>query len=184
MSDNLDETSAPELTADEEALLGEMPGLTDIGGIGDMGGGQTPRAFFDVTEEDDPRVLQMSASAQHLETFERGLSEALTIAERSDREVEVRLLRVDHGFVVRRPVAEAEEQARGDAVATDVLDQIAIRERLPVQGPQREKAMNQAFRMTDGQRLAGFGGYLPERGNAERQPHPGQTGHVMCELQD
>ena len=56
--------------------------------------GQTPRAFFDVTEEDDPRVLQMSASAQHLETFERGLSEALTIAERSDREVEVRLLRV------------------------------------------------------------------------------------------
>ncbi len=31
MSDELDETSGPELTADEEALLKEMPTLTDIG---------------------------------------------------------------------------------------------------------------------------------------------------------
>src|ERR687894_580707 len=31
MSDDLDETSGPELTADEEALLKEMPTLTDVG---------------------------------------------------------------------------------------------------------------------------------------------------------
>jgi hypothetical protein len=31
MNDDFDETSAPELTADEEALLKEMPTLTDVG---------------------------------------------------------------------------------------------------------------------------------------------------------
>src|ERR687889_266505 len=31
MSDNYDETSGPELTADEEALLQEMPTLTEVG---------------------------------------------------------------------------------------------------------------------------------------------------------
>src|SRR5918997_2000829 len=31
MSDEFDETSGPELTADEEALLKEMPTLTDVG---------------------------------------------------------------------------------------------------------------------------------------------------------
>src|SRR4028119_2095705 len=31
MNDDFDETSEPELTADEEALLKEMPTLTDIG---------------------------------------------------------------------------------------------------------------------------------------------------------
>src|SRR5215207_1909506 len=31
MKDNSDETSEPELTADEEALVDEMPALTDIG---------------------------------------------------------------------------------------------------------------------------------------------------------
>jgi hypothetical protein len=55
---------------------------------------EKPRAFFDVTEEDDPRVVQMSASAPQLERFEQGLAEALSIAERSEQELEVRLLRV------------------------------------------------------------------------------------------
>jgi hypothetical protein len=55
---------------------------------------EKPRAFFDVTEEDDPRVMQMSSSARQLEIFERGLAEALAIAERSAQELEVRLLRV------------------------------------------------------------------------------------------
>jgi len=31
MSDDVDETSGPELSADEEALLKEMPALTDVG---------------------------------------------------------------------------------------------------------------------------------------------------------
>src|SRR5215210_8418434 len=31
MKDNLDETSEPELSADEEALVKEMPTLTDVG---------------------------------------------------------------------------------------------------------------------------------------------------------
>jgi hypothetical protein len=53
-----------------------------------------PRAFFDVTEDEKPRVLQMSASEHHLESFRRALAEALAIADRSQREVEMRLLRV------------------------------------------------------------------------------------------
>jgi hypothetical protein len=56
--------------------------------------GDKPRAFFDVTEDDDPRVLQMSGAPQHLEPFARSLGEALTVAERRPQEVEVRLLRV------------------------------------------------------------------------------------------
>ena len=47
-----------------------------------------------------------------------------------------------------------------------------------------ENAMDQTFCMTEGYRLAGFGRYPPEHRNAERQPYPGHTGHVMCELQD
>ena len=41
MNDDFDETSAPELTADEEALLKEMPTLTDVG--------QTRRTFLGQT---------------------------------------------------------------------------------------------------------------------------------------
>jgi xanthine dehydrogenase YagT iron-sulfur-binding subunit len=44
MNDDFDETSAPELTDDEEALLEEMPALTGIGGIG-----QTRRTFLGQT---------------------------------------------------------------------------------------------------------------------------------------
>lgn len=53
-----------------------------------------PQAFFDVTDDDDPRVLQMSAAAPQLEVFARALDSALTLAERSKEDVEVRLLRV------------------------------------------------------------------------------------------
>ena len=41
MNDDLDETSGPELTADEQELLQEMPTLTDVG--------QTRRAFLGQT---------------------------------------------------------------------------------------------------------------------------------------
>jgi hypothetical protein len=53
-----------------------------------------PRAFFDVTDDDDPRVVQMSAAPQPLELFGRALDSALAIADRGKQEVEVRLLRV------------------------------------------------------------------------------------------
>ena len=56
--------------------------------------GDTPKAFYDVTDDDDPRVLQMSASAQHLEPLARALSQAITLAEKRAEETEVRLLRV------------------------------------------------------------------------------------------
>lgn len=56
--------------------------------------GDTPRAFFDVSEEEEPRLLQMSASKNHLEPFSRGLAEALTTVEQIDQECELRLFRV------------------------------------------------------------------------------------------
>jgi hypothetical protein len=56
--------------------------------------GDTAQAFFDVSEEAQPRLLQMSASPFHLEPFARGLSVALNLAEQSGAESELRLLRV------------------------------------------------------------------------------------------
>jgi len=53
-----------------------------------------PRAFFDVTDDDNPRVVQMSAAAQHLDAITKAMDQALAVAERSKDEVEVRLLRV------------------------------------------------------------------------------------------
>ena len=56
--------------------------------------GDTPSAFFDVTEEEQPRILQMSASKSHLEPFIRGLAQALAATAASEQECELRLLRV------------------------------------------------------------------------------------------
>ncbi len=56
--------------------------------------GDTPRAFFDVSETDQPRVLQMSASEKHLEPFARALAEVLATIDQSERESELRLFRV------------------------------------------------------------------------------------------
>ena len=56
--------------------------------------GEAPRAFFDVTEDEQPRLLQMSASKNHLEPFGRGLTKALAMVEETDQEVELRLFRV------------------------------------------------------------------------------------------
>lgn len=56
--------------------------------------GDKPRAFFDVSEEEQPRLLQISESRNYLDLFTRGLSEVLTTVERSDQECELRLFRV------------------------------------------------------------------------------------------
>jgi hypothetical protein len=56
--------------------------------------GDKAQAFYDVSEETQPRLLQMSASKFHLEPFVRGLSVALNLAEQSRAESELRLLRV------------------------------------------------------------------------------------------
>lgn len=56
--------------------------------------GNTPQAFFDVSEDEKPRLLQMSASKNHLEPFARGLAKALSTVEESDQECELRLFRV------------------------------------------------------------------------------------------
>ena len=45
--------------------------------------GHTPRAFFDVSEDEQARILQMSASKNHLKPFARGLAEALATVDQS-----------------------------------------------------------------------------------------------------
>lgn len=56
--------------------------------------GGKPVAFFDVTEDEQPRLLQMSAAREPLELFTRGLAEVLEALGRNDPEAELRLLRV------------------------------------------------------------------------------------------
>ena len=53
-----------------------------------------PQAFFDVSEDEKPRLLQMSASKNHLEPFGRALAKALTTVKETDPECELRLFRV------------------------------------------------------------------------------------------
>jgi hypothetical protein len=53
-----------------------------------------PRAFFDVTEGDDARVLQMSEAKSHLEPFAHALSQAVAAASGTEAEAELALLRV------------------------------------------------------------------------------------------
>jgi hypothetical protein len=53
-----------------------------------------PRAFFDVSETAQPRVVQMSASRLHLEPFTRALDVVLARPEQPEREAELRLYRV------------------------------------------------------------------------------------------
>lgn len=78
-----------------DSLIAEqVPALQPVGlRVYEMSG-DTPRAFFDVSEEEQPRLLQMSASKNHLEPFARGLAEALTTVEQIDQECELRLFRV------------------------------------------------------------------------------------------
>jgi hypothetical protein len=54
--------------------------------------GETPRAFFDISEDDEARLLQMSAAKNHLEGFARALAVALTVP-KEDQACELRLFR-------------------------------------------------------------------------------------------
>ena len=55
--------------------------------------GDQPRAFFDISEDDEARLLQMSAAKVHLDAFARALAVALTLV-KEDQACELRLLRV------------------------------------------------------------------------------------------
>ena len=55
--------------------------------------GETPRAFFDISEDDEARLLQMSAAKVHLDAFARALAVALGQA-KEDQTYELRLFRV------------------------------------------------------------------------------------------
>jgi len=52
------------------------------------------QAYFDVSEEEQPRVLQMSASESHLKQFARGLEQALKMVEQTDQKAELKLLQM------------------------------------------------------------------------------------------
>ena len=52
-----------------------------------------PQAFFDLTEEEEPRLLQMSASEPYLDAYRRALAQALA-AVGEGKEAELRTLRV------------------------------------------------------------------------------------------
>lgn len=53
-----------------------------------------PQAFFDLSEEAEPRVIQMSSSASHIQQFSKGLEHALSVVKKHDQEAELRLFRV------------------------------------------------------------------------------------------
>lgn len=77
-----------------DALLGEAPVAAEPAGlrIYEMAG-ESPRAFFDISEDDEARLLQMSAARSHLDAFARGLAVALTLA-KEEHACELRLFRV------------------------------------------------------------------------------------------
>lgn len=77
-----------------DALLGANEVLPEPGGVRVYEMAEdVPRAFFDVSEDDDGRVLQMSAAKNHLEAFGRALAVALTLV-KEDEACELRLFRV------------------------------------------------------------------------------------------
>lgn len=54
---------------------------------------ETPQAYFDLSDEESPRLLQMSSSAPYLEAYNRALSLALAAVDEKE-EAELRTLRV------------------------------------------------------------------------------------------
>jgi hypothetical protein len=53
-----------------------------------------PQAFYDVTEEAEPRILQMSAAKGQLDLFTRGLTEVLATIGEADQQAELRVFQV------------------------------------------------------------------------------------------
>ena len=56
--------------------------------------GDTPQAFYDVTEEGESRVLQMSAAQRQLDLFSQGLTKVLEAVGEAEQEAELRVFRV------------------------------------------------------------------------------------------
>jgi hypothetical protein len=54
---------------------------------------ETAQAYFDLSDEEKPRLLQMSSSAHYLESYSRALSQALAAVD-EEKEAELRTLRV------------------------------------------------------------------------------------------
>ncbi len=87
-----------------------------------------PSAFFDLTDEDEPRLLQMSASRNHLDPFSRALPEVLSAIDRTGQECELSLLRV--------PALNFEALwMRCDGAGSDLLMPLHSISRLPAQRP-------------------------------------------------
>lgn len=53
-----------------------------------------PQAYFDLSEDAEPRLMQMSSSESHIKQFSKGLERALSVVEKLDQEAELRLFRV------------------------------------------------------------------------------------------
>jgi hypothetical protein len=53
-----------------------------------------PHAYFDVSEEVQPQLLQMSSSESHLKQFTEALEQALKTVKQSDQIAELRMLRI------------------------------------------------------------------------------------------
>lgn len=56
--------------------------------------GDAPQAFYDVTEEGEPRVLQMSAAQRQLDLFSQGLTKVLEVVGEAEQGAELRIFRV------------------------------------------------------------------------------------------
>jgi hypothetical protein len=79
----LDALIAPDVAAPQPAALR----IYDVVG-------ESPQAFYDISDDAEPRILQMSAARNVLEPFSRALEPLLKIAEAADIDYELRLLRV------------------------------------------------------------------------------------------
>ena len=77
-----------------DSLLGEGEPAPEAVGLRvyEMAGEQ-PRAFFDISEDEEARLLQMSAAKNHQEAFSRGLAVALTLV-KEEQACELKLFRV------------------------------------------------------------------------------------------
>jgi hypothetical protein len=65
-------------------------------------------------------------------------------------ELEVAALSEHGGFIIDRAILESEEQARGDAIAADHLEEVTHRKRLALLRTQGEKAVNRSLHMPHG----------------------------------
>jgi hypothetical protein len=75
--------------AGDREVTGRPAGLRVYETVDDI-----PRAFFDVDEGREGQIRQMSAAQAHLKPLARALERAVQLAERSERECELRLYRV------------------------------------------------------------------------------------------